>query len=405
MADILFYPPFPDRPQLYDQFYRTLWNFLPALDRLGQVIFPYGGDDFALLDVDQALDMAKVFMSRDFDPAIADYAPRYVGKVAFVPAAAAKAHAAPLKGIIVWSTANPEHLAEAQVIAARTGAEVVFADPETVQQETLEVISFVYRLFPEDALHKMLLDSSAIFFRRMADWRDLSVAAFGNGPSLAAVVKERREPGASVRAICNSTIGDEAALDFLKPELLFCGDPIQHCGASLYAGRFRADLAAAMQDPGRVLITQLGYLPYFKTVLPADSHDRIIGVGLDRRSKFNIDLRQEFVVAATANIFTMLVLPVCFTLSKQVDVYGCDGMPFAQATKPWSHANEGDYMSKMAVTHRIHPGFWRRNYEEEFASYCGDMEDVIVAAEAAGAEVRSRTASYVPALAKRYVGA
>ena len=405
MADILFYPPFPDRPRLYDQFYRSLWNFLPALDRLGELIFPYGGDDFALLDVAQALDMAKVFMSRDFDPAISDYAPRYAGKVQFVTADAAKAHTTPLKGIIVWSTANPEHLAEAQAIAARTGAEVVFADPETVQQETLEVISFVYRLFPDDALHKMLLESSAVFFRRMVDWRDRTIAAFGNGPSLAGVVKERREPRASLRAVCNSTIGDQAALDFLKPELLFCGDPIQHCGASLYAGRFRADLATAMQDAGRVLITQLGYLPYFKTVLPPETHDRVIGVGLDRRSKFNIDLRQEFVVAATANIFTRLVLPVCFTLSKQVDVYGCDGMPFAQATKPWSHANEGDYMSKMAVTHRVHPGFWERNYEEEFASYCGDMEEVLTAAEGTGVKITSKTVSYVPALAKRYAAA
>jgi hypothetical protein len=77
-------------------------------------------------------------------------------------------------------------------------------------------------------------------------------------------------------------------------------------------------------------------------------------------------------------------------------------MPFAQATKPWTHANEGDYMGKMAVTHRVHPGFWRRNYEEEFASYCIDMEDILTAGEKAGAVVRSRTVSYVPALAKRY---
>jgi hypothetical protein len=128
----------------------------------------------------------------------------------------------------------------------------------------------------------------------------------------------------------------------------------------------------------------------------------VVGVGLDRRRTFNVDLKQEFVVAATANVFTMLVLPVAFTLSKAVDIYGCDGMPFAQATKPWGHANETDYMGKMSVTHRLHPGFWRRNYEEELGSYYQDMEEIISAAEGGGCQVRSRTASYVPALAKRY---
>jgi hypothetical protein len=403
MADILFYPPFPDRPRLYDQLYRALWNLLPARERIGRVIFPYAGEDFALLDAGQALDMAQVFMSRDFDPAIADHAPDYAGKIAFVPAAEAETISGPLKGIVVWSTADAEALAKARAIAARTGATLVFVDPETVQQETLEIIGFVYKLFAADELHRMHAESAARFLRQAERWRGLRFAAFGNGPSLATVIAQGHDPGPSVRTVCNSTIADPAALAALKPELLFCGDPIQHCGCSLYAGRFRADLAAAMAVPERLLVTQLGYLPYFRAALPPDVHARIVGVGLDRRPRFNIDLRQEFTVAATANVFTMLVLPVAFTLSRQVDIYGCDGMPFAEATKPWSHANEGDYMGKMAVTHRLHPGFWRRNYEEEFASYCNDMEDILQAAEAAGAKVRSRTPSYVPALAKRFV--
>ena len=62
MADLLFYPPFPGRTQLYDQLYRALWHFLPALTRIDQVIFPYGGDDFALLDADQALNMAQTYL-------------------------------------------------------------------------------------------------------------------------------------------------------------------------------------------------------------------------------------------------------------------------------------------------------------------------------------------------------
>src|SRR5262249_11729058 len=163
--------------------------------------------------------------------------------------------------------------------------------------------------------------------------------AFGNGPSLAKVVESKFDPGPGLRAICNSTIADEAALDHLRPELMFCGDPVQHCGVSLYAGRFRQDLARAMAGPSPVLVPQLGYVPYFREVVPVAARERIIGVGNDRRAEFNIDLTKEFLTSATANIFTMLVLPVAFTISRAVDIYGCDGMTFAAATRPWSHAN------------------------------------------------------------------
>jgi hypothetical protein len=203
--------------------------------------------------------------------------------------------------------------------------------------------------------------------------------------------------------VCNSTIADEAALAHLKPALLFCGDPVQHAGASLYAGKFREDLARAMAAPDRYVVTQLGYVPYFNEILAEEARERVIGIGNDRRPKFNIDLEAEYVTAATANIFTMLVLPVAFTVSTRVDIFGCDGMAFAQATKPWSHANESDYMGKMAVTHRVHPGFWQRNFEEEYWSYCQDMEDILIDAEAKGVQVAARTPSFVPALAKRYV--
>ena len=411
MADILFYPPFPNRHLLFDQLFRGAWHFLPALEKLGRLIFPYAGDDFALLDVGQTLDMAKVFLSRDLDPDIAGHAPKYHGKVALAqtksraPADYAAAYPR-LAGVIVWSC-DAASVAEAHAIAAATGAEAVMADPLQVQQETLLTMRFVYKLFSQDELGALVQDCRARFLAGLKGWRGRGVSCFGNGPSLAKVVEARIDPGPTVRAVCNSTIGDDAALAHLDPELLVCGDPVQHWGASLYAGRFRADLARAIENPKRILITQLGYVPYFRAMMPAHTHDRAIGIGNDRRPTFNIDLTGEFLTAATANVLTMLMLPVAFTIigadKGTVDIMGCDGMAFAQATKPWSHANEDDYMGKMAVTHRVHPGFWKRNYEEEYWSYCQDLEDIMQAAEKNGITVRSRTPSFVPALGKRYV--
>ena len=303
----------------------------------------------------------------------------------------------------MWHTGEASLNAAAREIASRTGAELVFADIETVQQETLQLIRFVFTLFPKAEIDALLSRSVHLFFQHLKKWKDRPVSAFGNGPSLQRVVEEARDVGPTLRMICNSTIGDRAALDHLKPEILFCGDPVQHCGCSLYAGRFRQDLVNAMaEDARRVVITQLGFVPYFHAVLPPAMRDRVIGIGNDRNSNFNIDLTQSFYTAATANIFTMLVLPVAFTITRHVDIYGCDGQAFEKATKPWGHAQESDYMSKMAVTHRVHPAFWRRNYAEELISYYNDMDELLDVAEKSGAKIRARTSSFVPAIAKRF---
>jgi len=408
MADVLFYPPFPNRPLLFDQLFRSVWHFLPALEKIGRLIFPYSGADFALLDTPQILGMARLYLNRDFDPAIADYAPRFEDKVDIIadgsldPSRYTKNTCPNLKGVIVWHVGDAAAVAAARQIAAQTGAELIWADPTVVQQETLSVIRFSYKFFAQAEMEKMVNQSYDVFRKRLKGWKDQAISAFGNGPSLARIVESKFDPGNTLRAICNSTIGDEAALDHLRPELMFCGDPVQHCGVSLYAGRFRQDLARAMKDPNRVVFTQLGYVPYFREAVAPEARERVIGIGNDRRPGFNIDLTAEYITAATANIFTMIVLPVAFTIAKRVDIYGCDGMPFAAATKPWSHANEGDYMGKMAVTHRVHAGFWQRNYEEEFWSYCRDMEEILSTAEKSGATVASRTPSYVPALGKRF---
>jgi hypothetical protein len=404
LADILFWPPLPTRAQLCDQLFRSVWHFLPALKKFDRLVFPYAGEDVMLLEAGQLIEMAAIYLGRDLDPAIAEHARKFAGKVVLVADKSGDpaAYPGPYAGIIVWHTGEAPLNAAAREIASRTGAELVWADIETVQQETLQLIRFAFTLYPKAEIDALLSRSVHLFFLHLKRWKDRPVSAFGNGPSLQQVVEDKRDVGPTLRMICNSTIGDAAALAELKPEILFCGDPVQHCGCSLYAGKFRADLRAALEgDANRVVITQLGFVPYFHASLPAALHDRVTGVGNDRTADFNVDLTQSFFTAATANIFTMLVLPVAFTISKSVDIYGCDGQPFAQATKPWGHAQEGDYMSKMSVTHRVHPAFWRRNYAEELISYYNDMEDLLTAAEKAGVTVRSQTTSFVPALAKR----
>src|SRR4051812_45897167 len=132
MADVLFYPPFPNRPAFLDQLFRSVWHFLPALAKFEHLVFPYAGDDFALLDAAQILSMAKAYLSRDLDPAIADFAPRYEGKIKLIEDRTidpARYTSPDIKGVIVWHTGDANAVAAARAIAAQTGAELVWADP------------------------------------------------------------------------------------------------------------------------------------------------------------------------------------------------------------------------------------------------------------------------------------
>ena len=403
MANILFYPAFPDRPSFYDQLYRAIWHFSPMVDRITRFVFPYSGADLAQVDVGECLSPDTPFISEDFDPAIAEIGPKFRGLISVKEVSDSYEGLESIDAILVWNTARSSTVSEAQQLGQRFNAEIVLVDPATVQQETLDAIRFAYSLWTADELKLLVEDSYFKFERHAARWQGKTISAFGNGPSLGQVVNTRVDLGDTIRAVCNSTIGDREALNFLEPELMFCGDPVQHCGVSRYAGQFRKDLAAALSNSNRVLFTQLGYVPYFKSVTSEDCHDRIIGIGNDRRSKFNLNLRSEFLTAATANIFTMLVLPVVCTVSSDVHVFGCDGMSFSESTKPWSHSKEDDYMGRMSVTHRVHKGFWQRNYEEEYWSYCRDLSELLDHAEGEGRSVHVRTPSFVPALAKRFV--
>ncbi|MEQ8510102.1 MAG: hypothetical protein RIB43_13935 [Rhodospirillaceae bacterium] len=402
MAHILFYPAFPDLERLYDQLYRSIWHFSPMAGRINKITFAFSGPATELLEGDDCLLSASSRMSPDFDPDIVNFAPDFLGRISIIPESELLHANDSVDAIFVWNAAVKQTVKDAQGIGQAQKADVVVVDPNSVQQETLAAIKFAYSLWSIEELDSLVAESYSLFQEHATKWKGRSISAFGNGPSLSATVSDKVDLGDSVRAVCNSTICDEQSILYLNPELLFCGDPVQHCGVSRYAGDFRRGMAKALENPKRVLFTQLGYVPYFRSVTPQECHNRIIGIGNDRRPKFNLNLEAEYLSAATANIFTMLVLPVACTLTKNIDIYGCDGMPFREASNPWQHANEMDYSKSMSVTHRVHKSFWNRNYEEEYWSYCRDLSDILATAEQDQYTIRVRTPSFVPALASRF---
>jgi hypothetical protein len=215
MAEILYFPKFSDRPSLFNHLYRSIWYFLPAVNKIDRIIFYYSGDDFPLLDCSQLLNSAKAYLSRDFDPAIANYAPEFDGKIEIRRTVESHEYAEEpesLKGILVWNTSDDMSVQSAKSLAEKTGAELVWIDPATVQQETLSAIRFVYKLFPQQELENLVHRCWQSFLTHSKRWKGRQFHAFGNGPSLEGVVKSISRDTESISAVCNSTICEEVSL-------------------------------------------------------------------------------------------------------------------------------------------------------------------------------------------------
>ncbi len=156
MAVLLFYPAFPNRHSLYDQLFRAVWHFLPMVDHLERIVFPYSGDDFQHVDVEEILSRADAYLPDDFDPAIAGCANKFSNKVEIIHESKATSAIPDLKGIVVWNTSSPSTVTKAQALAKNAGADVVLVDPERVQQETLEIVRFAYSLWSQEELSALV---------------------------------------------------------------------------------------------------------------------------------------------------------------------------------------------------------------------------------------------------------
>ena len=394
MTSISFYPAFSDRLTLISNLYRAVWALLPAADHIDKLSLPYEGADNALVDVDQLTSFGQAFLPKDFDPAIADLAPIYSDILSL--------DAEPEPDVIVlWDASDAADVSQVEEMAGRVGARVVVSDPVLSERDLLDLMLLAYEIEPEHLGLRRTGDHFARFVQWSRQTKGEPAHLFATGPSIRGLL-EASAPPKGLRIACNALISDINALQALNPSVLVAGDPVQHCGPSRTAAEFRAGLQKALSGSDRVAIVPLGFVPYLESVLPEDLHQQIIGIPTAAVPGFNIDVAAQFATATTANVMTMLMLPIALTVSNQVMLYGCDGKANVSDNKAWSHKDEADYQEAMDSSKRLHPAFWAKDFTAEYQAYCADLESIIRLAEQNGATVLSGTPSYVPALKARF---
>lgn len=220
------------------------------------------------------------------------------------------------------------------------------------------------------------------------------------GPSLAELDLStiRQE----VRITCNSAVRDAALLRALDPHLIAFADPVFHFGPSLYAHRFREDVARALELTRAHLLVPDRFAALLLHHVPA-AQGRVVAFGPTAREwTWPTSPADPVVVRGTDNILTLAMLPAAFALAEVVEVAGSTGRQ-PDERYFWQHNRATQYPDEvMQTAFAAHRSFFRdRLYDDYYEHHCAELDDLVRVAESRGKTVRSITTSWIPALHDR----
>jgi hypothetical protein len=231
--------------------------------------------------------------------------------------------------------------------------------------------------------------------------RDTSYV-FATGPSLDRAF-EREFPEDALSIICNSIVRNDDLLEHLQPDVLTFGDPVFHFGPSRYAVKFREDAVRAIREYDLVAVVPEQYRELLVGHYP-DLVDRLVGLRYANDDVIRFPTADSLEVMGTANVMTLLMLPVASALTDRVRIVGADGRKEDESYF-WEHSEVGQYDDELMNTaFETHPAFFRdRVYGDYYQEHVETLTEMIEYGERRGVAYESVTPSYVPCLDQRTV--
>lgn len=270
-------------------------------------------------------------------------------------------------------------------------------DPKLVRQEGSFYIQCAYDLLLDK--ENLILESKNKFMalkNELGNYKESWLLA--TGPSVDNYIHHNFDDALTIA--CNSTVLDNELMKRCNPKILVFADPIFHFGISQYAQEFRKIVADKLKSTDITVIIPFKYYALLCSIFPQYKH-RIIGVPLDASIDFNSDISESFSVKSTANILTLLLLPVATTFSDSVNILGCDGRPFEEDDYFWGHGKTVQINSKMDNIQQVHPGFFKIDYNEYYFEHCHTLECLMRKGESEGKTFKHHANSFIPALRDR----
>jgi len=220
---------------------------------------------------------------------------------------------------------------------------------------------------------------------------------FGTGPSL----NRSREHDFSqgLRVACNSIVASPDLLEHIAPHFIAAADVVSHFGVSLYAARFRDELARALTEDRRAIFvtsTALGtlLLAHRPELAP---HTLMIDYGGDDPA---LDLTTDYRAPAMESVLNSFMLPLAATFARDIVLIGCDGKGASRDDEDfWPHSTHAHFHELVASGHACHPTFDPARQAGGYERYDADVRRTLQAGARHGHTYRCLYPSRLPALA------
>lgn len=379
------YPPFTNQSELIDFITRAAWHFSHSPEIL------------LLVPLASGLELPKqIKIPKDFDPSTQATLDNYLSRIKFQQNQT-KENSKKLLDLaeIILKTNESEKIPDEDKYKAKK--KIYRVDPKKVRQEGSFYIQCAFDL--HSTLNEAILDCKNKFTKLISKIGEKKNAwVMATGPSVEKYKAYDYKDSAVI--VCNSVILNEELIEHCKPSILVFADPIFHFGVSQYAGKFRESVKHRLEKSDITIIVPIKYYPLLISIFPKHKN-RIIGIPFKSTKDFNLNLLDNYYVKTTANILTLLLLPIATSISKTVHLIGCDGRPFTSNDYFWSHGKTVQISEKMANIKLVHPGFFDIDYNEYYYEHCHNLENFILQAEKAKYQLAHHGKSYIPALQQR----
>ena len=277
------------------------------------------------------------------------------------------------------------------------GKKVWEVDPVTIRMEGSFYIQVGLHLIPNKPdLVKENQSKFESLSKKLGKFKRAYLMA--TGPSISNYKKYDFEN--SLNIVCNSVILDDDLMQTVKPQILVFADPIFHFGPSQYAGAFRKALIESSKRYDFTICMPFKYYGLFISVIPELTH-RTIGIPFMKNREWNFFLDKDFILKTTANILTLIMLPLAGTFARDIGFLGCDGRPLEENEYFWKHNEKTQINDKMHNIQEVHPGFFSIDYNDYYIEHCNTLEAQLKYGEQLGFKFYSLTFSHIPALKTR----
>ena len=279
-----------------------------------------------------------------------------------------------------------------------------WCDPEKTRQEGSNYIQAALDLLPVATKKENEKESLEKFesFSTTLKGKYKESVLLATGPSIEKYHEYKLDEMLSIA--CNSTILDDDLVNFAKPKILVFADPIFHFGISKYSSNFRKICREFLTSHKELrVIIPIKYYALLKSLLPG-YENQIIGVPFTKNKAINLEINSEnFYTFTTANILTLLLLPLATTFTKHVNLIGCDGRDLRDDDYFWGHGKTVQLHSEMDNIQQCHPGFFKIDYNEYYFQHCHTLDNILTYAETKGKTFKHLGRTYIPTLKERSV--